>query len=274
MESKIADTLKFKFNPVAITWTDEKPDKAIQFKKGKVSCVMYLFSAAAKGKTAVVDKETFGCFGGGAGLGFSNQYVNFPGGLECFYHFLSIGNEKSGKGKGVAREIGKFLKKEFLEDFLQGERYRKSPELVKKFVDLLPITQIPKKYVLFKPLKDVDPAREEPVVVIFTANPDQLSALVVLANFNRESNESVMVPFGAGCQVIGIYPYREAKSEHPRAVIGLIDISARKNLKRMGRDLFTFAMPLKMFKEMEGNVEDSFLQRTTWKSLVSASNQR
>jgi uncharacterized protein (DUF169 family) len=270
MESKIADILKFKFNPVAIIWTDEKPEKAIQFKKGKSSCVMYLFSAAARGKTAVVDNETFGCFGGGTGLGFSNQYVNFPGGPDCFYHFLSTGNERFEKGKGVAREIGKFLKKEFLEDFLQGERYQKSPEMVKKFIDLLPIMQIPRKYVLFKPLKDVDPIKEEPVVVVFTANPDQLSALVVLANFSRESNESVIVPFSAGCQAIGIYPYSEVKSENPRAVIGLIDISTRKNLKRMGRDLFTFAMPLKMFKEMEENVEESFLKRTTWESLMRA----
>ncbi len=268
MESKIAETLKFKFNPVAIIWTDEKPEKAIQFKKGKNSCVMYLFSAAAKGKVAVADNETFGCFGGGTGLGFSNQYFNFPGGIECFYHFLSTGNENFERGKGVAKNIEKFVSKEFLDDFLKGERYQKSPELVKKFVDSLPIMEIPKRYVLFKPLKDVDPSKEEPVVVVFTANPDQLSALVILANYNRENNESVTIPYAAGCQVICLYPYKEAQSDNPRAVVGLIDVSARKNLKRMGRNLFTFAVPYKMFKELEDNVEDSFLQRPTWKSLI------
>jgi len=29
---------------------------------------------AAKGKAAVADIKTFGCFGGGVGLGFGNQY--------------------------------------------------------------------------------------------------------------------------------------------------------------------------------------------------------
>jgi len=36
-------------------------------------------AAATKGKRAVFDRQTYGCFGGGFGLGFGNTYKDFPG---------------------------------------------------------------------------------------------------------------------------------------------------------------------------------------------------
>ncbi|MEJ2168482.1 MAG: DUF169 domain-containing protein [Desulfobacterales bacterium] len=73
----------------------------------------------------------------------------------------------------------------------------------------------------------------------------------------------------AGCQTIGIYPYQEAKSDRPRAVVGLTDLSARVHIrKQLGDHLMSFAAPLSLFNEMEANVEGSFLERPTWQSLV------
>jgi hypothetical protein len=71
----------------------------------------------------------------------------------------------------------------------------------------LPMMQIPKRYAVFRPLADVDADKETPQTVIFFADPDELSALVVLANYNRGNNENVFIPYAAGCQTIGIYPY-------------------------------------------------------------------
>jgi len=268
MESQIATSLNLKYHPVAILWTNERPNNALQFKKGKWGCVMWLFANAAKGKIGVFDRETYGCWGGGVGLGFGNQYINFPGGIECFYRFLSDGNKNWKTGQRVAQEIKNFVRKDFLEDFLNGERYKKSFELVKKFVEQLPIIDIPQKYVVFKPLRDVDLSKEEPKVVVFLVNPDQLSALIILANYNREGNENVIIPWAAGCQTIGVLAYREAKSKTPRAIVGLTDISARRNVRRqLDKDLLSFAIPLKMFQEMEENLKYSFLQTPTWKAL-------
>jgi hypothetical protein len=133
---------------------------------------------------------------------------------------------------------------------------------------------IPSKYVVFKPLTNVDAEEETPEIVFFLAPPDELSALVILANYGREGTENVIIPYAAGCQTIGIYPYQEAKSDTPRAVVGLTDISARENLaKQLDRDLFSFAVPWKMFLEMEGYVDGSFLQRRTWK-ILSGENKR
>ena len=268
MESKIARSLNLKYHPVAILWSDDRPEKAMGFKQGKWGCVMWMLAAAAKGRTAAFDEKTYGCWGGGVGLGFGNQYLNFPGGLDCFTHFLSTGNENWQQGRDMAEKLGSAAGKDFLEKFLHGEGYMKSPELIKRFIDSLPIMEVPEKYVVFKPLTDLDPTREQPQVIVFLADPDQLSALVVLANYGRGDNQSVIVPFAAGCQQIGIFPYREARSERPRAVIGLTDLSARKNLKKqLDRNVLSFAVPWRMFEEMEDNVEESFLQKETWRAL-------
>ncbi|MEJ5301613.1 MAG: DUF169 domain-containing protein [Thermodesulforhabdaceae bacterium] len=268
MLSKVSESIGFKFEPVAIVWSNEKPASAAEFKEGKWGCVMWMLARAAKGGTAVFSEKTYGCWGGGVGLGFGNQYIKFPGGIDGFCYFLSVGNAHWEPGKKVADEIKQFVSEEFLEDFLEGERYLKSPELVKDFLDNLPMIEVPSKYVIFKPLRDVNPAEETPSVVVFLASPEELSALVVLANYYRKGFENVIIPFGAGCQTIGVFPYREAASENPRAVVGLTDISARLYLKKhLGRDILSFAVPWKMFLEMEENVKGSFLERGVWGRL-------
>lgn len=268
MESKIARAIKLEYHPVAIVFSDERPENAISFKKGKWGCVLWMLSSAAKGKVAVFDRESYGCWGGGVGLGFGNQYHNFPGGIECFYYFLSEGNKNWAKGVEVAKKLEDAAGKEFAEKFRNGERYLKSHKHVEKFVNSMPIVDIAEKYVIFKPLKDVKEG-EEPKSIVFICNPHQISAMVVLANYHREGSENVAAPFAAGCQQIGIFTYNEGKKALPRGILGLTDISARKNVKnQLGDNMLTFSMPYNMFLEMEEHVEDSFVNGETFKSLV------
>lgn len=268
MDSKIAAALNLKYHPVAVIRSDEKPEEALHFKKGKWSCVMFLFANAAKGKTASFDAETYGCWGGGVGLGFGNAYQDFPGGVDCFAHFLSSGNDQWEKGRQVANGVEQAAGKEFAEEFLTGERYVKNPELVKHWIDELPITESETRYVLFKPLARMDLSLEAPTTIVFVADVDQISALVILANYARQGMENVIIPWAAGCQTIGLLPFREAKSENSRAVVGLTDISARKYVRKLlGAEYLSFAMPWEMFLEMEENVEGSFLEKHTWLSL-------
>lgn len=268
MNSAIAERLRLKQQPVAIVWAAEKPAEARQFPEGKWGCVMFMLAAAVKGETVVFDEKTYGCPGGGVGLGFGNQYVNFAGGVECFKYFLSTGNEQWQEGREAGERVRPYLRLEAYGHFMHGERYVKSPELVGKFLDCLPMTSVPGPYVVFKPLAAVDLAVDDVRTVIFLADADRIAALTVLANYGRGHNENVIFPFAAGCQSLGIYPYREAKRPEPRAVLGLNDISARLYLKRILKDdLFSFAMPLALFREMEGNLAGSFLERDTWKDL-------
>jgi len=276
MKSKIAEAIRCAHHPVALSFSDEKPAKSIQFAKGKWGCVMWLYAAAAKGRTAVADVETYGCIGGGVGLGFGNQYESWPGGIECFYYFLSTGNEQWEKGREAADGVKRYLRDESFDNFVRGERYIKSPELVEKFVANLPIMEVPTRYVVFSPLEALDEADEvdergRPELVIFTVPPDQLSALVILANYARETSDNVIIPHAAGCQTLGILALREARSDPQRAVVGLTDLSARAQVnKRLGPNLMTFAVPWKMFEEMESNVEGSFLERPLWKSIIES----
>ena len=269
MESKIASAIHLELEAVALIWADERPEEAMEFAPGKWGCVMFHLAAAAKGKTAAASRETFGCWGGGVGLGFGDQYRSFPGGEECFCRFLSSGNAGSEPGQTIGQQMAASGATAMAEEFLQGERYLKSPQVVAKFLAGLPIIDIPARYVVMKPLREVDFTRDNVRSITFLVNPDQLSALVVLANYEGEHNENVVIPFAAGCQAIGICTYRENEQENPRAVVGLVDLSARKNVRgQLGKDIMSFSVTAEMFQRMERNVEGSFLERETWKSLL------
>jgi len=270
MKSAIVEAIHLGTEPVALLLTDQKPDGAVQFEPGRWGCVLSMFGAAAvRGRTAVFDRETYGCFGGGIGLGFGNAYLNFPGGEEGFCNFLSRGNEGWEQGRRIAEGMkAGGARPEFVHHFLHGERYKKSPELVRAFVDALPITDIPTRYAAFVPLADVDPSAQQPESVTFLVTPDQLSALTVLANYDRPGLENVAIPYAAGCQAIGILAYREARSSHPRCVVGLVDLSARQYLRaQAGKEVVSFTIPFRRFLEMEANIEGSFLEQEPWTAL-------
>lgn len=237
MDSRIAKELKLRYEPVVVMFADEKPEGALEFTEGRWACVMAMFNAAAKGKVAVFSRETCGCGGGQIGLGFRDDYDHIPGGFE---YFLS-----TGRGEG----------------YPEGEAYKKTPELVKTFAEALPMTICPTKYVVFKSLDQVDLDNETPEVVCLYANPDQLSALVVLANYGRPGLDNVMIPFGAGCHSIFLMPYAEGKKEMPKAVVGVTDITTRP---MVDPDLLTFSVPWSMFREMEDNIPGSFIEKESW----------
>ena len=272
MNSKIAEAIHLKTHPVALLWADAAPPDAIQFKPGRWGCVVGLFAtAAAKGRAGAFDRQTYGCWGGGVGLGFGNCYESFPGGVECFCRFLADGNEKSEEGRAVGQQVASWGNRQMTDDFLLGERYLKTPETTKQFLQALPLRDIPAKFVVVKPLEAADPEREDIKNVTFFVEPDQLSALVVLANYADPGQDNVTVPWGAGCQVMGIMAYRELEREHPRGIIGMTDLSARHTVRpSLGKTVMSFTMPWPLFLKLEGNVEGSFLQRETWHSLNEA----
>ena len=85
MDCKIASAISLTNHPVALVWADAAPEGAVSFTPGRWGCVMSLFAAtAAKGRVGAFDRQTYGCWGGGAGLGFGRCYEKFPGGEECF----------------------------------------------------------------------------------------------------------------------------------------------------------------------------------------------
>ncbi|UCZ55703.1 DUF169 domain-containing protein [Desulfurispirillum indicum] len=269
MHSKIREYLKLETQPVATLWLDRAPEERLQFEKGRRGCILSLIAASAKGRVSALDHESFGCPGGGVGMGYGNQYENFPGGIDCFARFLSSGNKGYPKGEAVASALEGKAPQHFIHEYLNGEGYIKTPELVEDFMGRLGFMDIG-KVTVFKPLDRVEPG-EEPVVVTIFCNADQLSALVVLCNSFQEGIDNVMSPFGAGCQSMGLLAYHQLAAERPKAIIGLFDITARNTLKgSLGENLLSFSVPYSLFVRMEEEADGSFLARKPWQKLTGS----
>lgn len=245
MECKLAQKLKLKYFPAAIILSNEKPAEAMEFIAGRWGCSGAMLSAVVKGRRAVFSSDNFGCEGGGVGLGFLNQ---FSAGME---HFLANSTPDKMPPKYKNR---------------QSEGYKKTAALTREWMDNMARVDFSEKYVIFKPLHEVDTAAETPQSVVFYVNPDQLTALIVLANYESPTNDRVIAPFASGCQSVCRLSLIEGRSERPRAVIGMTDISVRLYMEP---DMLAFSMPFALFKEMEANADGSFLDRELWHKIVS-----
>ena len=239
---------------MAILWSNTRPGGALQIKPHAQTCIMPFFAqVVTRGKTAVFDRESYGCPGARAGLGFGNGYYEAFGGagLDFMSAFFVKGKESSGNPEAYCATVQHIPERERAK-FIHGERLHRDTEKAKRFMtEDLPITDIAEKYVIFKPLDSVEPG-ERPVVVVFVADPLQIAGLVTLASAVREGTDSVRVPPMAACQQIGAFAYDEARKEHPRAVLGYTDLAARANVgKTIPPAMFTFAVPWKLFLEME-----------------------
>jgi uncharacterized protein (DUF169 family) len=243
MESRLAQAVALGSSPIAVILTDEKPEGASQFKEGSRGCVGASMVAVAKGKTAAFDRRSYGCPGGGVGLGFGNCYEQrgFP--IE---KLLSSGDPEAGAGTPLA----------------EGERFFRTPETVWEWLSHVPMTEVPTEYVVMKPLEQVTEA-DSPELVSFLVNADQLSALIVMTGFARGDAEPPIAPFGGACQSV-LFAYAEARREAPRGVLGFFDIAQRK---RVSRELLSYTVPWSLFLQMEEGVPESFLELGAWREL-------
>jgi len=221
--------------PVAFYYTNEE-GRAELVKPGSVPrCVIGAISMVREGNALCFDSESIGCFGGKRYLGFSEVL------RPDFEYFLSCGIP----GK------------------LEGERYKKTPEIAARSVKLTPSFKAPAKFIVFKRW-DLLEESDEPEVVIFFAVPDVLSGLFALASFDETDPNIVLTPFGSGCSSIVQYPYLERTSNRPRAILGLFDISARPYVPKT---TLSFSVPMPKFERMVQNMEESFLATSSWKSV-------
>jgi len=198
-------------------------------------CMICDLAKVRKGDALCFDLEGAVCGGAKRYLGFSQEVA--PG----FDFFLSCGIP----GK------------------LEGERYKKTPELVRELVATGPKFEAPAQYAVFKRWDKLAPD-DEPAVVIFFAPPDVLSGLFTLAGYDMAGAEAVIAPFAAGCGSIALHPYIELSRVQPRAVLGMFDVSARPCVPA---DILSFAVPMPLFERMVSNMEESFLITDSWKKV-------
>jgi hypothetical protein len=221
--------------PICFYYTSEtKGSKLLTVPTGQ-RCVIGDISKVRKGKDIAISGETIGCGGGKRFLGYSTE-MN-----PDFAYFLSYGIP----GK------------------MEGERYKKSPELVREAFKNMSPFMAPAQFMVFKRWDRLTES-DNPEVVIFFAPPDVLSGVFTLANYDETEANGVFSPFGAGCATIVYYPFLERDSDRPRAVMGMLDVSARPCVPA---DTMTLAVPFKKFEKMVANMDESFLITDSWKKV-------
>ena len=220
--------------PIIFYYTDGDGGAEWAEKPKGHSCMICELAKVRNGKSVVYNAERVMCGGAKRYLGYTEKMR--PG----FEYFLSCGNEK-----------------------MEGERYLRTPELVKEFMKNQRTLPGAGRNIVFKRWDKMN-ENDKPDVVIFFATPDVLSGLFTLAKFDQSEPNGTITPFAAGCGSIVYYPYLESKSERQRAVIGMFDPSARTCVPE---NVLTFAVPYNKFEKMIGYMEESFLITGTWTTI-------
>ena len=221
--------------PISFYYTDQEGCAEKVKPASGFQCFIGALAKVRKGQSLCFDADSIGCFGGKRYLGFTERI------MPRFEYFLSCG----------------------IPGRLEGERYKKSPELVKEMQKHMPVFKAPGRFIVFKRW-DMLEAADEPAAVIFFAKPDVLAGLFTLANYDEAEQNGVFAPFGAGCSSIVMYPYLERDAQRPRGVLGMFDVSARPFVSA---ETLTFAAPMNKFTRMIDNMEESFLITSSWEKV-------
>jgi len=252
MESVIVQNMRPEFSPVAVVWSNTIPADAFQFKKGKFGCILYLFAEAVlHGKVAGGNRESIICTGGHAALGLG---VGFDESDELLDRYASVFSKgiKSTSNLEAYQARMEAAPRGWASLYEYGERRHCSAELAKDWIlKELPLYNIPYEYVLFKPLCQTK-LDENIRAVIFPVNIFELTGLVTLVGSVIQGTDPVRIPQGADCNSIAAFVYKEAESEAPRAVLGMLGVDGREVMhKRFHDHILTLTLPTQLFKQVE-----------------------
>ncbi len=235
-------------SPLGVYYTHDPPDgktpKAGMDPGAHLCMIGLLKRARHHGETVYFDKNHFGCPGGAYYMGF------FESPRPNIEQFLSCG----------------------IPGRMEGERYIKTPELAKEYIEKVKPRPAPSTYCVFKPIEQFH-GNEKPEIVVFFASPDILSGLFTLTNYALERTDGVYTPFGSGCSAILAHPLKESGERtspgHPRHVRCLCKTHGGKECshsihapfhisKIAGKCLWKFSPDRKLG---EGSSEDSKVKK-------------
>jgi uncharacterized protein (DUF169 family) len=236
ISEKLKDALGLHYFPIAMYFSDEYPQGAINSDKPFNSCIIPLIFSSAKGKTVAFNRNNAGMDCSTFFLGYKDWI--FPG-IECFL------------SDGIVFGRG-------------GERFVKTAKQAKAFVKSYVPEEINRKVTVFKPLHQLSES-EYPELITFFVNPDELSALVYLLHFNAPDKEDLVVTgFHSGCGSIVTLPMKYKTAGKIKAVMGMHDISARSKLPK---DIMTLTMPFELVSELYREIDQSFIMTENWKKI-------
>lgn len=234
--SRLTDLLKLNTRPVAVYRESSVPEDA-SVPTAHCCIPSLLMKCARTGSKCAADREHVYCKGALSGLGFggipdrrrSSRILSTAGDADA---------EHEGRGHFICPETA-MIQLDAIKDYGDG-----------------------KDAIVFQDLGEAVAERKPIEVVVFIADPTRISALAILAGFDRKTpGPAVVVPYGHACQQIYALPRAEGDSEDPRAVLGMTDLYARRYIDH---DKFTLSVPYSLYLRMEGNADSSFLGKDSW----------
>lgn len=218
----------------ADTLHDAKPVKKPADNARGYTCLFSQIGAVHRGEAVAFAIDTVGCFGG----------------VQTLYG-------------------GPYLKEATEKLLIDIEHFKKDACQVASFQQYSPKAKPTGKYFILKPFSTLTEDDDPEIVCIF-AKTDVISALHALVGYEDTRIDSVITPFTSGCEQMFLYSLSEKDNENPRSTLGGMDPAMRKCIKQ---DTLTFSTPMKKFRQMVGNMDESFLSTYIWDAIKPRLNK-
>ena len=195
--------------------------------RGKYKCIFDFYINWLNGETLHLTRDNFGCGGCGSWI----------------------------------FEVQTRSREDYLKFLVDGEGLKASHELMNQWLDFHKPYQQEHEHIFIGPLREEQYQYLKSIT--FYVNPDQLSVLMLGAQYNNSPNDPapVLAPFGSGC--MELLPLFE-DLEIAQALIGATDIAMRQFLPP---EILAFTVTKRMFEQLCALDERSFLYKPFWQNL-------
>lgn len=180
--------------------------------------------------------------------------------------FLRLTEDQAGCGGAgywVCGQEGR-PRKDFVRFLVDDEGLKATHELMNQWLDVSRPYAKEHGSLFVGPLRAA--AYEHLKTITFFVNPDQMSLLMLAAQYRSAPNDPppVLAPFGSGCSLL-VAPFEDLTQ--PQAALGATDIAMRQYLPP---DILAFTVTKPMFEQLCTLDEQSFLHKPFWRNLQKA----
>jgi hypothetical protein len=225
--ARIEKNLPFSLPAMCWRFATDVPDGATTVDDEKWVCMFSFVTGISDGDKVCFYQQHTGCGGAGCFFGFKEPTADDPSMLA------------------------------------NDHKLKKDVQLGLAFYDSIKARPPKEDYLVWQRVSDLEDGLEVETVNLWVTG-HSLAGLVTLANYDRPTNDNVVIPFASGCQSIWTIPFKQQLEAEPKAVVGGMDPAMRWCLPE---NVVSFAVPTGRLVEMADNVSGSFLEEKSWTDL-------